>query len=225
MSIETIQSAADVLARKYRDSIFYLAVFGLGYKDVNLRTHGGIIKALENNSRRKLLCVPRGCLKSSLACVAYVIWLLINNPNVRILIDSELYTNSATFLREIKAHLVSPQFVKLFGDFKSSCWNESEIIIKQRNKNLKEASVTVGGVGTTKVGQHFDYIIGDDMNSPANTANPEQAMKVINHYRMNTSILENLGTYVVIGTRYSELDLIGHIIRNEIDSIDFKGKA
>ena len=213
------KSVIEEITNEFKSSLYSLARVGLAYKDVNLRTHGKIIKTLESDNKRKLLCVPRGCLKSSLACVAYVIWLLINNPNARILIDSELYTNSATFLREIKGHLSTPLFIKVFGEFKSSCWNESEIIIKQRTKNLKEASVTVGGVGTTKVGQHYDYIIGDDYNSPANTANPEQAKKVVDHYRMNTSILENDGTYVIIGTRYSELDLIGHIIRNEIETI------
>jgi hypothetical protein len=207
------------IAAELKGSLFALCRAGLRYKDINKRTHGSIIKTLESDSRRKLICVPRGCLKSSLACVAYPIRLLLNNPDLRILIDSELYTNSATFLREIKGHLTSKLFTSIFGEFKSSTWNESEIIIKQRTKNLKEASITVGGVGTTKVGQHYDVIIGDDYNSPNNTNNKENAEKVINHYKMNTSILENDGTYVVIGTRYSELDLIGHIIRNEIETI------
>lgn len=199
-----------------KNSLYALCKIAMGYKDVNPYTHKGIIDALESDYTRKLICVPRGCLKSSIACVAFPIWLLLNNPNLRILIDSELYTNSATFLREIKAHLQNRYLVSLFGEFKSNCWNESEIIIKQRTKNLKEASITVGGVGTTKVGQHYDVIIGDDYNSPNNTNTIENAEKVINHYRMNTSILENKGTYVVIGTRYSEWDLIGHILRNEI---------
>ncbi len=199
-----------------KQSLYAVCKGPLGYKDVNKNTHKGIIDALESPSARKLICVPRGCLKSSIACVAFPIWLLLNNPNLRILIDSELYTNSATFLREIKAHLQSRYMVEVFGEFKSKTWNESEIIIKQRTKNLKEASITVGGVGTTKVGQHYDVIIGDDYNSPHNTNTVENAEKVINHYRMNTSILENEGTYVIIGTRYSEWDLIGHILRNEI---------
>lgn len=201
----------------YRDSLFDLSIDLLGFKDVNESTHGGIIKALGSDSHRKLICVPRGCLKSTIACVAYPIWLLIRNPNLRILIDSELYTNSATFLREIKQHLASSRLVSIFGEFKSKCWNESEIIIAQRTANLKEASITVGGVGTTKVGQHYDVIIGDDYNSPNNSDSPEKCQKVISHYKYNTSILEPTGTYVVIGTRYAENDLIGHILSNEVN--------
>lgn len=203
------------LREAYKTSLYHTAKTLLGYKDVSRSTHGSIIRLLENDNQRKLVCVPRGCLKSSLACVAYPIWLLINNPDLRILIDSELYTNSSTFLREIKSHLESENFVNLFGSFKSRVWNESEIIVAKREKTLKEASVTVGGIGTTKVGQHFDVIIGDDYNSPANTNTPENAQKVIAHYKYNISILEPLGTYVLIGTRYSQNDLIGHILENE----------
>jgi hypothetical protein len=190
----------------------------LGYKDVNLNTHGKIIQILENDVKRKLICVPRGCLKSSLGCIAYPIWLLLNNPNLRILIDSEVYTNSKNFLREIKAHLISSKFKTLFGEFESNTWNEAEIIIKQRTMPRKEASITVSGIGATKVGQHYDVIIGDDYNSPNNTNTPDNAQKVIDHYKYNTSILEPEGIYVVIGTRYAETDLIGHILENEINA-------
>ena len=163
-------TGGDILAMKkaIQRSLFVLATVCLGYKDVNPPTHRSIIAALENPITRKLICVPRGSLKSSLGCVAFPIWLLLNNPNLRILIDSELFTNSATFLREIRAHLQNPIMTSIFGEFKSKIWNESEIVINQRTHPYKEASITVGGVGTTKVGQHFDVIIGDDYNSPQN---------------------------------------------------------
>lgn len=201
---------------KYRSSLYATAKVLLQFKDVNTETHGEIIEKLESSSQRKLICVPRGTLKSTIACVAYPIWRLNRDPNIRILIDSELYTNSSTFLREIKGHLSSSRVTSLFGGYRSRIWNESEVIIKQRTKILKEATITCSGIGATKVGQHYDVIIMDDMNSPNNTANPDQAQKVVTHYRMQTSILEPEGTLIVIGTRYSELDLIGHILSNEL---------
>lgn len=214
--MKDLELAVERLKRDTKQSLYFLCKTILGFKDINQETHGEIIRTMESEGKRKLICVPRGCLKSSIACVAYPIWLLLNNANLRILIDSELYTNSKNFLREIKAHLHLPIILKMFGDFESSVWNESEIIINQRNIIKKEASITVGGVGTTKVGQHFDVIIGDDMNSMQNSGTQENAEKVVTHYKMNLSILEPTGTYVIIGTRYSEMDLIGYIIENEI---------
>lgn len=203
----------------YKSSLYQTTKYLLGNKDINENTHGDIIRCLESPSKRKLICVPRGCLKSTIACVAYPIWLLINNPDLRILIDSEIYSNSKNFLREIKQHLESEYVTKLFGKFKTeSNWNEGEITIKQRTKIVKESSITVSGVGAIKVGQHFDVIIGDDYNSNKNSLTKEGCEKVIQHYRYNTSILEPTGTYVIIGTRYSELDLIGHILNNEVNA-------
>lgn len=210
------RSDVELMRESLKSSLFVLATAFIGYSDINQTTHGKMIDVLESQSKRKLICVPRGCLKSSLACVAYPIWQIVRNPNIRILIDSELYTNSKTFLREIKGHLVSPHFEHVFGKFKAEPWSESEIVISQRTQNKKEATITIGGIGTTKVGQHYDLIIGDDYNSPSNTNSPENAKKVVDHYRYNISILEPTGTYVIIGTRYSELDLIGHILSTEI---------
>lgn len=208
-------NANSALAELYRSDLYSTAKDLLGFKDVNWSTHGEIIECLEDPGPRKLFCLPRGSLKSTIICVAYPIWLLINNPNLRILIDSELYTNSATFLREIKQHVESKKFTDLFGSWRTKVWNESEIIISARTKTLKEASISVGGIGTTKVGQHYCVLLGDDYNSPSNTNTSENAAKVINHYKYNLSILEPTGTYVVVGTRYHQNDLIGHILANE----------
>lgn len=212
-----VRGDLDAMAEAAKSSLYILCSAFLGYKDITWGTHGSIIEALEDeDSKRKLICVPRGCLKSSIACVAYPIWKLVRDPNRRFLLDSELYTNSTTFLREIKAHLQTEQMTMVFGDFRSRVWREDEIIIKQRTKNYKEASITCGGVGTTKVGQHFSDWIMDDMNSPKNTGTPEGAKKVIDHYKYGLSILEPDGTIVVIGTRYSANDLIGNLLDNEL---------
>lgn len=197
----------------YQNSLALTAQDLLGYKDINPRTHKDVIKVLESRSTRKLIVLPRGCFKSSLGSVAFPIWLLISNPNLRVMLDSELYTNSKNLLREIKMHLMSERIVELFGSFKhDSCWNESEIIVNQRTSILKEASVTASGLGAEKTGQHYDVIICDDLNSPNNSGTQEGRDKVIQHYRYNTSILEPNGTMVVIGTRFSEDDLPGFIL-------------
>ena len=203
-----------VIADQYRKSLYHLCKYGLGMKDVNRACHGGMIANLESETQRKLIVMPRGHLKSSIGIVGYCIWRLIKNPNERILIDSEVYVNSSNFLREIKAHLENPRLTEIFGEFKSKPWSEGELTIAQRTHPYKEASITCGGVNTVKVGQHMDVILADDLNSSNNSGTIEARAKVYNHYRMNISILEPTGTYVVIGTRYSSSDVIGEILKN-----------
>lgn len=202
----------------YKKSLFKFAKHCLGFKDVNQNTHGGMITALESDRKRKLIVMPRGSLKSTISVVAYAIWRLIKDPNERILIDSEVYTNSANFIHEIKAHMQTDKMMSLFGDFRSTRWTQGEIEIAQRTmKHLKEPSISAGGVSTTRVGQHYSLIIGDDYNSFKNSATQEGRRKVINHYKSNLAILEPTGEYVIVGTRYAADDVIGHIISNEIE--------
>lgn len=210
-------------ARIYREDLYALCKHGLGYSEMNWRTHGGMIEALESPTLKKLIVMPRGTFKSSIGVVGYAIWRLIRDPNERILIDSEIYTNSKNFLREIKAHLQNPRMVELFGSFVGPNWTEGELTIAQRTKPYKEASITCGGIETTKVGQHYSAIIHDDVNSGNNSQTEEGRQKVITHYRMNTAILDPGGTTVVIGTRYAQNDLIGHILENEVTQKRYQG--
>lgn len=215
---EQRKALADETRRQlYRENLFAFSKYFLGYKEIVSHAHLQMIEALEAPTQRKLIVMPRGTFKSTIAVVCYSLWLLIRNPNERIMIDSELYTNSRNFLREIKAHLKSPQWVELWGQWDGDIWTESEITVKARTKTYKEASITCSGIGATKVGQHFTVIIGDDYNSNNNSQTVEGRQKIIDHYRLNQSILEpNDSVYVIIGTRYATDDIIGFILENEI---------
>ena len=208
----------DLARRRYTEDLYNLATGPLGYEQMTERTHGPICDVLMDGSKKKLIVVPRGCFKSTICSISYPIWLLINNPNHRILLDSELFTNSSRLMREIKGHLESKVMTDLFGEFKGDTWNDTEIVIKQRTKIYKEGSITCSGVGAQKTGQHYTVIIADDLNSLDNSMSIEQREKIIDHYRLYISLLDPGGTLVVVGTRYSQGDLIGYILDNEIDS-------
>lgn len=171
---------------------------------------------LQDPTTRKLIVMPRGTFKSSITSVAYVIWRLINDPNLRILIDSEVYTNSVAFLRQIKGIIQSDKFMELFGDWRTRNWNEGELTISTRTVNHKEATIRCGGVGVSLVSQHYSLIICDDLNTEKNSMTPEACEKVLNHYRMLLPILEPEGTLIVVGTRYSTADVIQVVIDTEL---------
>lgn len=184
---------------------------------INRRTHGRMINVLESDAKRKLVVMPRGCFKTTVSVESYCVWKIINNPNCRILIDSEVYTNSKNNLRTIKAHLEDPFFVGLFGEHKTKeNWSDGSLTVKTRTQRFRESTITCSGVGAVKVGQHYDTIIMDDMNSDKNSGTEEGRQKIIHHYQMNQAILEPDGELIVIGTRYHANDLIGHILKNEI---------
>lgn len=206
-------AAKELLKDIYLNDFYFFSKRLLGYKDLEREVHDQFIQVFESKAKRKIIVMPRGTFKSSLGSISYPVWRLEQDPNLTILLDSELYTNSKNFLREIKGHYASNKFIEVFGDRRGEKWDEGEIILSSRTQNRKEASITVGGIGTTKIGQHFDLIIADDMNSPENSETPEKCQKVIDHMRYNLNILNPGGEYVIIGTRYSELDLIGFCLK------------
>lgn len=210
-----------ILADTYKKSLFATAQTLLGMKDVSKNSHSNMIKILESDSKRKIIVAPRGSLKSSIGVVAFSIWKLLKNPNERILIDSAIYTNSKNFIREIKAHLESDRLLRLFGEFRSDInWTEGSITIRQRTQPYKESSITAGGLGASKVSQHYSSIIMDDISADKNSATIELRQKVIDHYKMNIALLEPDGDLTVIGTRYAADDIFGHIFQKEIGMAD-----
>lgn len=214
---EQVQAVAETTKKLMLSDFFMFAKHGLGYKDMEWDVHGPSVKVLESDATRKIIVMPRGTFKSSEGSVAYPMWRLEKNPDLTILLDSELYTNSKNLLREIKGHYASNKFISIFGERIGSKWDEGEIILKTRTRNRKEASITVGGIGTTKVGQHYDIIIGDDYNSAQNSDTPEKCQKVIDHFKYNLNILNPGGEYLIIGTRYAELDVIGFLLSTVLE--------
>lgn len=208
------EDAEEGLRDFYLNDFFFFAKEFLGYKDLDWDVHGQFVNVFESDAPRKIVVMPRGTFKSTLGSVAYPIWRLLRDPNLTILLDSELYTNSKNFIREIKGHLQSERMTELFGRQIGPKWDEGEIILSSRTANRKEASITAGGLGTTRVGQHYDLIIGDDYNSPQNSETPEKCQKVIDHVRYNLNILNPGGEYLIIGTRYAERDVIGFFLND-----------
>lgn len=198
----------------YLSSLYIFSKFLLGFNRVSKNVHGDMIKTLESEAPRKIIVEPRGIFKTSICSISYPIWRLLKNPNLTILLDSEIYNNSKNTLRSIKGFLQSEDVTRVFGPQVGTKWDEGEIIIAPRvSKTAKEASITVGGIGTTKVGQHYDLIIGDDYNSPSNSETPEKCQKVIDHVRYNLNILNPGGEYLFIGTRYAERDVLGFLLK------------
>lgn len=196
-------------------SLFYLANDVLGYTLAE-GTHRKVCEFLETwNRRKKLLLLPRGTFKTTLATVAYSIQRVLQNPNIRILIASETLNQAIKFLSEIKGHFESDRFKQRYGNLqKETGWKESEITVASRTQNRKEPTIMTAGIDVTRTGFHFDLIIVDDCHSQKNTTNREQIEQTLNWYRLLLSMLEPEGKILVVGTRWDFDDLYGHIIKN-----------
>jgi len=204
----------DQIRKKASTDFYFFCKHVLGYDRMVPVPHRELcdfIVAEEKN--KKLVLMPRGSFKSSVANVGGCLWLMLHDPNTRILIASETQKNAKKYFQEIKAHIESNQkFRALFGDWSagSKRWRDDEIIIAKRNKIKKEPTIMYASLEKQALtGMHFDHIILDDVVSQHNVNNTDQIEKTINYYRYLLSILDPEARMKVIGTRYSAIDLHG----------------
>jgi predicted phage terminase large subunit-like protein len=218
-NLSNLQLQVEWLKREGLKSLYFFNKKILGYEEMAENTHMEFCQVVENEKlRKKLILMPRGSFKSTCCTVGYTLQSLVKNPDVRILISSETYTQSETYLSEIKRHIESNnRFRTVFGNLKNdNNWTQKDITVATRKSiKGKEPSVSVSGVGQTRVGMHYDKIFLDDVVSQYNVNTPEQIKKTIDHYKLLLSILEPEGELIVIGTRYAYEDLYGYIIENE----------
>src|SRR3990167_4310531 len=143
-----------------------------------------------------------------------------NNPNKKILIANGTYPLAATFLSQIKDHIMrNERFRKLFGDLYSSSdkWSESAITVKREESyEKKEATVTAFGIGGNLDSQHYDLVLLDDLVNRENIHTQERISDVLTFYKDVLDLLEPVtGELLMTGTRWHEADLYGWILDPE----------
>lgn len=236
------QLALQKIALRCKVDLFYLCKYILGYDKMTENTHQELCtyatSVLRNHpdipleqypelDLRKnllLLLMPRGTFKSSVVTIGFTLQFLLNEPNGRVLIDSETYSKAKNFLAEIKGHLEDNEafrevFRAIHGVYpddnkknSSIRWTDSAVDLASRSVKKKEPSISCSGVDKSINGMHYDLIIADDLHSERNVTNKEQIQNVIDHYKLSFSLLDPGKPMIVIGTRWDYNDLYQHIL-------------
>jgi hypothetical protein len=212
----------ELIKEKCRKDLKFLCVNVLFYDWWDDNIHTPLASFVKTSGRQKLILIPRGHLKSSIVTVGYTIQRLLINPNIRILITNAVWDKARMFLTQITESLSSSALPSLFGPFKGKGrWTLDEITIAQKKLNTKRGpSIATAGVEKSLTGTHYDLIIHDDLVDRENTSTKEQKEKVLKFYKDSLSLLDPGGEMIVIGTRWATDDLYGHLIANDLHSIN-----
>jgi len=160
--------------------------------------------------KRSMVLAPRGHGKSTVLTVGYTLWLVLNDPDARVLVVSNTQSQASAFLREIKQRLESQNVSALYGPQRGPKWTESEIILAGCKRPGKEATVTVMGVEGAIISRHFDAIILDDIVDQENARTETQREKLKEWFYVTLMpTLEPHGHMHIVGTRYHLRDLYG----------------
>lgn len=211
-------------------SNFEAFVYLLGYRDTG-EFHKEQIKKIAkarfitDNPIRRLWLWSRGFFKTSLITEAHTVWLIVNNPNIRVLIDSFTLEVAKKPLGAIRNHFTSNEEFRFF--FKEFCPQPSaegkiefgtteNFTVPNRTKAFKEPTVMCAGVGTNLTGLHYDYIKHDDLVTKDSVSNETQIQASKDHYSLVRPLFDNatIPREDVIGTIYHFNDLHSGLIKN-----------
>lgn len=226
------EAVREQLRLKCRKSLYFLSKAVLGFRDLTATFHRQIAYTLQDPTiKRKLLEVPRGHLKTTLATRAFPIWRLIQKPDPprfwgpdeRILLVMSAGPVASVQIQEIEHIFESNQlfrwlFTELIpDDFQKTIWNTEAMRI--RGTHTSEPSISVGGVGTKVTGMHYTGINEDDLVDETISESALEIARRVSWHQYAFPLLEVPGRDWIntIGNRWGKEDVNGWIRVNEPD--------
>jgi predicted phage terminase large subunit-like protein len=183
-----------------RDSVHYFGHQVFGYK-----ISGHHAKILDHmlESKFNLTLISRGHGKSLMVSV-FVTWLLVNNPNIRIIIVSDTDRKATMFLKKIKTIIETSPIIK------------EHFTLNTRDEVFTEPSCLAVGAGSGQItGMHANRIFIDDAVSFSSSRSQLQKDRDKDWFKTSLiPVLLSSGSISCVGTRYSPDDLYDMIIND-----------
>ncbi len=212
-------------------SLFHTAKYVLGYSDLTEKFHKPYCDFLQDLTvHRKQVEEPRGFFKTTVASICFPIWVTMKFPNVRILLANMVFDNSAKNVHIIRGHWQDNEVLQaLFPsivptNFNKNRWSDSCADVN-RTANWGEGTYEAVGVGGSKTGSHYDFVLEDDLVAARKDSltgmeilpNQEEIQKAIGWHGLAINLLINpkRGYLYNVGTRWGQYDLIRHIADNQ----------
>ena len=176
---------------------------------------------------RKLWLWSRGFFKTTIITQAHSLWLILNNPDIRILLVSYTLDVAKKMMREIKSPFVDNDDFRFF--FREFCpqtntvgkiefgTSEEFTVLNRVKKFLKEPTMMCAGVGTNLTGLHFDYMKIDDLVTRDAVTNDTQIQASKDYYSSLRQLFDNptKPREDIAGTIYHFNDLHREMMKNE----------
>lgn len=183
----------------------------------------GTLSKYSTGKKKKLVVVPRKCLKTSIITVGYSLFELAHDPSMTILLDAVLRALASDYLGQIRDICEGNEvFRACFGDWVSDRnWTSYYLDVKGKPKGeTKDHSISTAGVDSAKVAYHPRLKILDDLIDRDTVRSPEALQKVIRHYRDLVPMGGKQSRTIMPCTRWDADDLVSWILENEPDDWD-----
>ncbi|MFF4020006.1 hypothetical protein [Streptomyces sp. NPDC001843] len=168
-----------------------------------------------------LVNTPPEHAKSTTLTVNYVVWRIVQDPNVRILLISKTQDMAKKFLLSIKERLAeSETYLDLQQAFGppggyaegAASWTADRIYVAGRTAGEKDPTVQAVGIGGHIYGSRCDLAIMDDCVDHTNHQAYEQQITWIQN-QVGSRVADAGGRMLLIGTRMETVDLYSEILK------------
>ena len=196
--------------------------------------HWPVCQFLEQTEHEDgLLLMFRGGLKTSLATVGRNLWFGSKNPELRILIASNIIDNAAKMVWEIRQKVMTRRlyqilYPEVIPNFRKVKWSDRAACLN-RNGEFPESTFEAAGLGTTLTSRHYDMICEDDtvcakkddFTGQECMPTQEDIEKAIawHKFRWPFYVDASKGRDLVVGTRWADKDLGQFVIDRQEDTI------
>ncbi|UQA91646.1 hypothetical protein [Streptomyces halobius] len=168
-----------------------------------------------------LVNTPPEHAKSTALTVNYVVWRIVQDPNVRVLLISKTQDMAKKFLLSIKERLAaSDAYTDLQQAFAppggfaegSAAWTADKIYVAGRDSGEKDPTVQAVGIGGHIYGSRCDLAIMDDCVDHTNHQQFESQITWIQN-QVGSRVADAGGRMLLIGTRMETVDLYSEILK------------
>jgi len=216
------QELRDVFRDLSKRSLYFLCKAVLGYTRLTKQTHWELCAFTQDlNIKRQLALMPRGTYKTTVRTKGFAVWIILNNPDIRILLANQTARNANIMLQEIEQQLdgsnemmnwLFPEFIK--PNDKHKPWSNEMMMVPNRAIISGTPTIMTVGTGGRIESQHFDIIITDDLiGEKAMESEKEMMDAVLWHDGIESLfITPDTGIERMSGTRWSLSDLYSVII-------------
>lgn len=188
-----------------------------GFYKLGLSQFGTLKLSKNKRHNKRVHLLPRIHGKTQVGTVAWLMWRLFKDPDLRILLMSQTWDNARAMLTLIKNYYIAIRETRLnplnatpywvLGDCVGNLWNEDQILLKTRKTPDKTPSILTAGIEKEITSQHFDIVKADDLIGSQNT----QTLGQIEKTKRAIYALTEVGDYFLeIHTEYDFNGTIWH---------------
>ncbi len=182
--------------------------------DVHIRITKWLGRAWKGHEHRLLLMAFRDCGKSTVVGL-HCAWLLMQRPDIRILVLAAEQELARKMVRNVKAIIEKHPLTRPLVPRKPEQWSADAFTVR-RTLELRDPSLLARGIGANITGSRADYIICDDVEVPntCNTALKRAELRA--RLAECRFILVPGGTHLFVGTPHSFFSIYADVPRKEL---------